>query len=411
MKHLIYIIAIIALAGCGRRSNNEIPVSDVRYGTFYLDLYEEGEISATNSINIVSPNISWRYGMLKITQMVDDGEEVQAGDTLVVFDPTEIQKAIVDSEASLEMKKAELEKLKAEQQSAIEELEADLEITRISQQISRIQFESASYEAEIRKKEIELNLERANIALERANEQLENRKKIQAEEMKQKMLEITQARNQLNEALQTLEKLHLVTSSPGIAIINRNWSTDNKFQEGDQCWSGYPLIDLPDLNELKATVQINEVDISKIKKGLRVEIKPDAFSDSTYNAEIISVANLAVNKDRNSRIKVFPVEIVLKETNKNLLPGLTVSCRIIIDQIDDVLFIPLDAVHQSLEGDFVYLKTATGFIKRDVTLGQSNTDFVIIEDGLSDKDKVALINPFAESDDEDEDTNEQNSDV
>ena len=66
-----------------------------------------------------------------------------------------------------------------------------------------------------------------------------------------------------------------------------------------------PLILLPDLSSLKTTAKINEVDISKIAKGQQVEIKPDAFSDSTFTGKVISVANLAVNKDNESRVK-FP---------------------------------------------------------------------------------------------------------
>lgn len=79
---------------------------------------------------------------------------------------------------------------------------------------------------------------------------------------------------------------------------------------------------------------------------MNVEIKPDAFSDSTYAGNVSKIANLAVNKERSSKNKVFPVEILLSETNKTRLPGLTVSCRIIIDKIDDVLYIPLDAVNR-----------------------------------------------------------------
>lgn len=402
MKHILFFIPILFLLGCGRNSKQEIPVAEVKSGTFYLDIHEEGEVQATRSTSIASPNISWRYGMLKITRLVPDGSEVQAGDTVVVFDPTEVSKAIVDSEASLEMRKAELEKMKAEQMSAIEEMKADLEVTKISQEISKIQFESANYEADIKRKEIQLNLEKANIALEQAEEQLQNRKKIQQEELKQKQLEITQSENRLDEGKETLSKLFLVAPAPGIAVINRNWSSDNKFQVGDQVWSGFPLIDLPDLSELKATVQINEVDISKIKKGLRVEIKPDAFSDSIYDAEVSAVANLAIDKDRNSKIKVFPVDILIKTKSKNLLPGLTVSCRIIVDQVDEVMYVPIEAVQSTPESDFVFVKTNSGFSKRVVELGQSNTDFIIIKSGLTGKDKVALVDPFITEDDQKE---------
>jgi multidrug efflux pump subunit AcrA (membrane-fusion protein) len=410
MRQLIYLLLITFLWSCNNTDKAQVPVAEVSRGTFYIDLYEEGEIEATRSVDINSPNISWRYGMLKITRLVEDGSEVAAGDTVVIFDPSEVQKAIVDSEAELEIKMAELEQLKAQQQSTIEELKADLEITRISQEISRIEFESANYEADIRKKEIELNLERANIALDRAHEQLENRKKIQEEELKQKLLDISQSEGRLRDAKETLANLFLVSPSPGIAIINHNWSSGNKFQEGDQCWSGYPLIELPDLSELKASIQINEVDISKVTKGLRAEIKPDAFSDSVFSGEVIMVANLAVNKERNSKIKVFPVEILINSNNKNLLPGLTVSCRVIVDEIDDVIHVPVDAVFTEAGNSFVYLKTTTGFERKEIETGASNTDFVMIKSGLKEGQKVALVNPFAEES-ENEENQKEESDV
>jgi multidrug efflux pump subunit AcrA (membrane-fusion protein) len=411
MRYFIIILSILTVVACKRGNKTEIPVAEVKRGAFYIDLYEEGEIEATQSVQINSPNISWRYGMLKITNLVEDGSQVHAGDTVVIFDPSEVQKAIVDSEAELEIKEAELKQLKAEQQSTIEELGADLEITRLSQEISRIEFETANYEADIRKKEIQLNLEKANIALERAKEQLENRKKIQREELKQKMLEISQSESELQDARETLRKMFMVSPSNGIAIINHNWSSDNKFQEGDQCWSGYPLIELPDMSELKAVVQINEVDISKVTQGLRAEIKPDAFSDSVFDAEVIKVANLAVNKERGSKIKVFPVEVLIKSKNENLLPGLTVSCRIIVDEIDDVLYVPLEAVRSEAGKSFVYVKNVTGFEKKFIETGETNTDFTRIISGLKEGQKVALVNPFAEEAGDEEENSKQDADV
>lgn len=395
MRILAYLFTLLLFVACGNNNKQEIPLAEVRQGIFYLDIHEEGEIQATRSINISSPNISWRYGSLKISHLVLDGSEVQTGDTVVVFDPSEVKKAVVDSEARLEMRLAELEKLQAEQESEMDGLKSDLEVTQLSQQISKIQFESASYEADIRRKEIQLNLERANISLDRAREQITNRQKIQQEELKQKRLEISQARSELNDANETLNRLYLIAPSPGFAIVSRNWSSGNKFQVGDQCWSGYPLIELPDLHELKAVVQINEVDISKIQRGLRVGIRPDAFSDSIYQGEVVDVANLAINKERDSKIKVFPVDILIKRPGKNMLPGLTVSCRIIVDQIDNVLYVPLEAVQRTPESAFVYLKTSTGFVERSIETGIANTDFVVVTRGLEAGDRVAMVNPFA----------------
>lgn len=394
-KLFLFFLLFIVCSACKKKDTGDVPLGSVTKGTFYIDMYEEGEIEAVNSLNISSPTISWRYGNLKITHIVKDGQEVNTGDTLLIFDPSEVQKAIVEAEGRLEISLAELEKMVAQHDSELEELKADYEVTKISQEISKIRFESAVYESEIKKKEIKLNLEKAEIALEKAKEQIENRIKIQKEEIKQKNLAIQQDRSRLQEAQETLAKLFVVTPAPGIAIISKSW-TGNKFQIGDQCWSGFPIIQLPDLSLLKATVKINEVDIAKISKGLNVEIKPDAFSDSTFTGMVNSVANLAINKEGSSKIKIFPVEILIKQTNENLLPGLTVSCRLIIDKIDDVLYIPLDAVHIEDEKAFVYKKTSGGYDRVEVETGASNSDYIIITAGLSEKDKIALVDPFME---------------
>ncbi len=394
-KIILIVCTFVLLVSCNKKETVEVPVSKVIKGTFFLEVIETGEIQAIKSINVSSPNISWRYGNLKITQIVKDGKEVKIGDTLLVFDPSEVKKAIVEAEGRLEMSYAELEKMKAQQQSDLEEQRADYEVTRLSQEISKIQFESATYEANIKRKEIQLNLDKANIALARAKEQIQNQIKIQNEDVKQKLLSIEQDKSRLKEANETLANLFLASPAPGIAIINRNWSSEAKFQVGDQCWPGQPLIQLPNLNKLKATVQINEVDISKVTKGLKVEIKPDAFSDSVYTGEVMTVANLAVNKDGSSKIKVFPVDILIKDSGKKLLPGLSVSCRLLVRKINDVVFIPIDAVQTNGVEEYVYVKTKKGFEKVLIETGVSNTDHIVITKGLNTGDVVAMADPFA----------------
>ena len=401
MKYKIFfpILLLIALPfACKDRSAQQTPTGKVTKGIFYIDLHEEGELEAVNAINISSPSISWRYGgNMKISHIVKDGTEVNAGDTVVIFDPTEVNKGIIDAQSRLEISTAELEKMKAQQESDLEELRADYEVTRISHEISKIKFEQAEYESEIMKKQIQLNLEKAAIALERAKEQIDNRIKINVEEIKQKNLSIDQDQVRLDEANNALQQLTVITHSQGIAIIQRSWQSGNKYQVGDQVWTGQPIISLPDLSQLKATVRINEVDIAKITKGLNVEIKPDAFSESKFTGIVMEVANLAVNKQGSTKIKVFPVEIYLNETHKDLLPGLTVSCRIIVDKLDDVLFVPIEAIGTEAGKNFAYKKTLTGFEKVTVETGRSNSDYTIIAGGLAEGDEIALIDPFQEA--------------
>ncbi len=394
MNKNVFLLLCLVLTGCQSKVIQDVQTTLVKRGNFTEELTEEGNVRAVNSINITAPIISYRYGALKITNMVTDGKEVGKGDTVIIFDPSEIKKAIISSQQQLEIATAEFEKLKATQQSEIEDLESDLEIARISQEISKINFEQAVYESEVTKKEINLKLETANIALSRAKEQIENKKKIQQEDIFQKTLSIKQLTATLEDANRSVNSLFVISPTPGIAILKDNWMTNQKWQVGDQPYSGTILIELPDLNEMMAEVKINEVDITKITPGLKVEIKPDAYSDTTFSGKIIAVANLAQNKDSKSKIKIFPVQIVIDGKSKSLLPGLTVSCKILVNEIPEVLYVPIESIFKDQAEEYVYVKTKSGFRRRSIKIGSVNTDFAVVKEGLDENEELALTDPY-----------------
>jgi multidrug efflux pump subunit AcrA (membrane-fusion protein) len=376
--------------------NTEIETCEVKKGEFCIELVEEGEILATHSINISSPAMSWQFGLLKITQIVEDGAKVNIGDTVIMFDPSEVQKAILDAEAELEIAKAELEKMRAQHSSKIEELKANIQISEISHQISEIKLEQATFESDITRKEISLNLDKAGISLDKAREEIVNQEKIHREEIQQSLLKIRQLGTNLSEAQTTLKNLVVVSPAPGIAIIRKNWATGNKWQVGDQPWSGNPMIDLPDLGELKVEAEISEVDIAKISLGLEAEIKLDAFSDTVYKGKVISVANLAQFKEKDSKIKVFPVEVLIDGTSDVFLPGMTVSCRIIVNRIEDVLYIPLESMFLMENDRFVFVKSGGSFERKQIKTKEKNNDYIVVQDGLEEGELIAMADPFPE---------------
>ena len=158
-KLAVMLSLLVAFVACSKKAVKDVPLAKVTLGTFILEINEEGEVDAVRSINISSPSISWRYGNMKMTQIIKDGTEVKAGDTLIVFDPSEVKKGVSAAEGRLGMNRAQLQKLVAQQQSDLEELKSDYEVNRINQEISKIRLESAGYEANVKKKEIELNLQ------------------------------------------------------------------------------------------------------------------------------------------------------------------------------------------------------------------------------------------------------------
>jgi len=66
---------------------------------------------------------------------------------------------------------------------------------------------------------------------------------------------------------------------------------------------------------------------------------------------------------------------------------MTAHCRIIIYTQKDVLAVPIDAVNSEDGNWFVYLKNGS---KRNIKTAASNSDFIIVEQGLNDGDIILL---------------------
>ncbi len=393
IKVIIYFFSALVLLSCQSKVRLNIETFKAKRGEFLASVTETGELKAVNSVMINAPSIDWRFGALKVTQLVEDGAQVSVGDVLVEFDKAEVEKAIVNAKAGLEIARAELRKALAQQASQIEDLEAGFQQTKLQHRISQLNLEKASYESDIRKKEIELELEKAAITLEKAEKEIENQKSINKEEISKLELRVNQVGSKLKEAYDTLGKLTVKSPAPGIAIIERNWSTDQKIAVEDQLWPGWPMISLPDLSHMKVETPVNEIDISKIDTTLAAYIRLDAFPDTSFHGRVTDVATLARNKDRDSKVKVFDVTIVLDENDAKLMPGMTVSCEIIVDRINDVISIPMEAVFEKEGKTLVYVKKGSAFEPREVTVGQDNQDFIIISRGLEENEQVALIDP------------------
>ena len=70
------------LFSCQSKVDVNIETYKVTRGEFLSSVTETGELAAINSQLISAPNIDWRFGQLKVVQIVEDGTQVQPGDTL-----------------------------------------------------------------------------------------------------------------------------------------------------------------------------------------------------------------------------------------------------------------------------------------------------------------------------------------
>ncbi len=95
----------------------------------------------------------------------------------------------------------------------------------------------------------------------------------------------------------------------------------------------------------------------------------------------------------NSDSKVFEVKIVVNEADTTLRPSMTTSNEIIVDKVDNALFLPLECIHTEDSLTFVYKMEDGGTVKQEVRLGLINENEAVIQEGVADQDRVYLSTP------------------
>ncbi len=362
-------------------------------GEFIIDINITGEIDALNSTNISIPRMRHRMS-LQIVDMVDEGTIVKKGDFLLQLDPSEAQQKVDDAKDELVNTKAQLESEKATIASNMAQLESQLEIEKYNHEQAKLNLKMMQFEAKVRKQEYELNMKKAEVALAQAKERITSQKIIDKATLMKAELKVRQAEVALKEAQQALSKLTIKAPIDGLVVYKEIWSgsTMKKVQVGDTPWPGFPVIGIPDLSIMQARTTVNEVDINKVKKEQNAVITVDALEGKVYYGKITRIAALA-RREKSTNTKVFDVEITIDSTDGQLRPGMTCGCRIITDRIKDALFVPLQAVFQKEGQTLVYVMSSRTPKKRVVKVGQKNSNYIIIKEGLKEGESVCLRDP------------------
>lgn len=172
-------------------------------------------------------------------------------------------------------------------------------------------------------------------------------------------------------------------------------SEQRKPQVGDQVWANQPLLILPDVSKMVVEAKVRETDVHKLEKNQQVEVRVDAYPELRLHGSVTLIGTLAQEERERRGVKFFGVTLELKESEPRLRPGMTARVEIQVEQRPRALYVPLEAVFEREGRTLVYLPGLRGATEREVALGPSNQDFVVIEKGLRRGERVLLRDPLA----------------
>jgi HlyD family secretion protein len=356
-------------------------------------------------------------------QALENQEEMQSARLKV--EKTDLELADVEQgkgrlkeeEAASEVGNAERELKKAEGQlEDLRPLLAEGFITRTELERAEQQVAKAREDLELARRRRDallhygrpLELSQARSEVQTSRETLRQLESASAHRLTQKEAAVAAAQSRIDEASAKLElaKQQLAhcevrADVPGIVVYKDVFfgSEQRRPQVGDQVWANQPLLILPDISRMVVETQIRETDIHKVERNQKVRVRVDAYPDLRLTGEVSLVGTLAREERERRGAKFFSVTVLVHESDPRLRPGMTARVEIEVEERRDALYVPLDAVFEKDGRHVVYL-AGHGTREREVVLGPSNDDFVVVEKGLARGERVLLRDPEAPAPDD-----------
>lgn len=176
-----------------------------------------------------------------------------------------------------------------------------------------------------------------------------------------------------------LELLQIQRTGAVLAPVSGSvYSVD--FEEG-----GTSVATLSLDKKMSVTISVDESDILALEPGQAVDVSVSSVSEDAFTGTLTEIDRTSTSSGTYSAV----VEI---EKTEGMLSGMTASVSVRIEGVDNAILIPVEALHQTRNGAYVYtsyneeLQEYDG--KVDVTTGLENSTYVEIKSGLNAGDTV-----------------------
>lgn len=184
-------------------------------------------------------------------------------------------------------------------------------------------------------------------------------------------------------------------SADGIVIYGTSGqrNVSNPIQEGATVRQRQLLIRLPDTSRMKAVVMINEAQVPQLKIGQRALVTIPGISQPVWGT-VTYISPVVDNSQRfwNPDLRQYPVDVTLDKTPEGLKPGSSAQAEIFIQQLHDVLAVPVAAIYSSGPDNYVFVRQPDGsVVATKVQLGANNSTNIQVVSGLKKGEQILLL--------------------
>jgi hypothetical protein len=327
---------------------------------------------------------------LKIQDIVPEGTIVNEGDYIAQLDRTSYNNTLKDELENLTTLQTNLEMKILDTAVVLTNLRDDIKNQKYAVEEAAITLAQAKYEPPAVIRKAETNLDKSQRTLEQKKMSYALRVAQTLAEIDYQKLILARGTRLVNDLQEFLAKFTITAPSSGMVIYKKERNGTKRKVGSNVNPFDRVIATLPDLSSMISKTYVNEIEVSKVKTGQKVNINIDAFPEKTFTGNVISIANVGEQLP-NSDAKMFEVQIKVDGSDPALRPSMTTGNKIIIKTFNDAVFIPTECVQTGPDSiPFVYGKNRT---KQIVMLGESNEKNVIVEQGLEPGATIYLVSP------------------
>lgn len=369
-----------------------VPTWTVAREDFVRTVAADGALVAVESTPVVVPQGAPTPA--RLAWLAPDGSAVKAGDVVLRFDPSDLEKQRLTAADELARSRLEIERKRAADEATLGNLGRDAEAARLEAEMAG-EFASRDPEIYSRRQIIESEIDAglAHLRLEHAERSAQTQGRMTRLEGELLALKRRRSELELDRTSAGLAALTVTAPFDGILMLERGWRGELP-QVGDSLWPGQTIAEIPRLEKMAAEVYVLEADAGGLAAGKPAQVVVEAHSEHWFAATVERVGKIAQPRIQGSPVQYFTVTLALERTDPALMtPGQRVRAELELETATGVLSVPRQALFERAGRPVVYRSRDGAFEPVEVTLGPAAPGRVVIASGLAEGDVIALVDP------------------
>lgn len=438
---LVLVSLCAGILGCSSESTSTTTqvTAVIKKGSLVNDITAVGNLSYSTS-----EELSFDTSGYVSDISVEVGDTVTEGDVVAKLNMTEWEQNVTTLESTLASKQMSLtqaeqsqttaarnvttkEKAVATAKTALDTAEYNLTVKERAVESTKLSIESAELSVEqsqysfdtnsggqwawdnlvLAKKQLELtklslddanhNVEVAQQAIEDAKVTIENAQ-LDVEDAKTAVTiadgNVTKAQQDVADAQQALDDskaTHPELTAPFTGLVTALNTT-----AGTEVYKGGAIITIVDPSKFEAVVSVSETDINNVQLNGNATVEFDAITGLSMPATVRYISPTATT---SSGVVSYQVTITIQSDKalqqgvtqdqlSQLKEGLTATVSIIIEEANDVLLVPTQAIQTGPNGSTVDVISNGTTTTKTITTGISNSKYTAVTEGINEGDTV-----------------------